>query len=209
MSIKRPALLLACILLALPLSMWADSVGVGNSGGKVLSNGSSLTLTGSTLVKFNGLSFGSLSGQLGTVSLTTGNLISGTLAAGGTFAAGGSFTISANGKDGLPTGTLFSGTFTGPVKWTATWTPNVGPNKAGVWVYTLQGNVSGTLSSAQKLSGTIIETTFDISGGKQFTTVARLNGGSADLTVPEPGSMGLLATGLIGIALLVRRKRAV
>ena len=85
----------------------------------------------------------------------------------------------------------------------------MGPNKQGAWVYTLKGNVSGTLSNGERLSGTIIETTFDVSHGMQFSTTANLNAGSADLTVPEPGTMALFATGLVGLAFLVRRKRAV
>ncbi len=209
MSTKRLVLLFTC-LLALPLSAWANSITINNSRGAITSNGSSLSLTASSLISISGLASGPLSGQLGMVSFTTGSLISGSLAAGGTFAAGGSFTIVANGKDGLPSGSLFSGTFTGPVTWTATWTPNMGPNKQGAWVYTLKGSISGTLSNGEKLSGTIIETTFDVSHGMQFSTMANLNSGSVGLAaVPEPGTMALFATGLVGLALLIRRKRAV
>jgi PEP-CTERM motif-containing protein len=203
MSIRKPALLFVCFCLVLPLSAWANSV-ASNSGGQITSNGVSLTLTGSTLVGFNGLNFGSLSGNLGMVSLTTGSLISGSLSGGGTFAAGGSFTITGNGTNGLPTGLLFKGTFTGPVTWTATWVPNA--DQHGTWVYTLKGNISGTLFNGRKISGTIIETTFDIAQGKVFSTSGRLDLGSANLTVPEPGTLGLLATGLTGLAMLIRRK---
>jgi hypothetical protein len=73
-------------------------------------------------------------------------------------------------------------------------------------LYTLKGNVAGTLSNGEKLSGTIIETTFDVSHGKQFSNMARLDDGEADLSVPEPGTLGLLATGLVGLALLIRKK---
>ncbi len=150
------------------------------------------------------MTLGSVSGNLGTVTLTTGSLLSGSLAAGATFAAGGSFTITGNGSNGLPTGTLFSGTFTGPVTWTATFVPNA--DQHGAWVYTLKGNISGTLMNGQKISGTITETTFDISHGTQFSTSGRLDLGSANLTVPEPGTLGLLATGLIGLAMVIRRR---
>ncbi len=207
MSTKRLVLLFTCFLLALPLSAWANSINVTNSRGQITSSGSSLMLNGSMLIGIGGFgSSGTLSGQLGMVSLNTGNLISGSLAGGGTFAAGGSFTIFSTGKDGLPTGTLFTGTFTGPVTWTATFTPNMGPNKQGAWVYTLKGTVRGTLSNGEKLSGTVIETTFDVTNGKQFSTNANLNFGSANLTVPEPGTMALFATGLVGLALVIRRR---
>jgi hypothetical protein len=208
MSIKR-AVLLFTLSLALPLVAWANSVDVSNSGGRITSNGTTLTLSGSTLVGVEGFGSRPLSGTLGYVTLTTGNLISGSLAAGGTFAAGGSFTLAGNGINGLSSGTLFSGTFTGPVTWTATWTPNMGPNHQGAWIYTLKGNVTGMLSSGTKVSGTIIETTFDVSNGRQFSTMANLNGGLANLSVPEPGTMALLATGLIGLAMLIRRKKTV
>jgi hypothetical protein len=78
-----------------------------------------------------------LPGNLGTVTLTTGALISGTLQMGGTFAAGGSFTITGNGSDGLPNGTIFSGTFNAPVTWTLITLGN------GTHNYTLTGTVIG------------------------------------------------------------------
>lgn len=211
MSIKKVVLLSTCLCLALPLTAWANSVEVFNSRGQITSQGSSLTLNGSAVVGLSGLSSVSTTrdeGRLGTISLTTGNLISGSLTAGGTFAAGGSFTVSMMGKsdDDAQGGMLFTGTFTGPVTWTATFVPNRGPHHAGAWMYTLKGNVSGTLSNGEKLSGTIIETTFDVAQGKQFTTMARLDDGEADLSVPEPGTLGLLASGLVGLALLIRKK---
>ena len=56
--------------------------------------------------------------DLGSVSLHNRSTLSGDLQMGGTFAGGGSFTITGNGTNGIPNGTLFAGTFDGPVTWT-------------------------------------------------------------------------------------------
>jgi hypothetical protein len=107
-------LLLAVLALALPMAVFAaSSVGYTNSGGTLAGSNSGLTLTGSTLVGVNGFNGGGLitGNDLGSVSLSTGALMSGSLQTGGTFAAGGSFAITGNGSNGIPNGTLFSGTF--------------------------------------------------------------------------------------------------
>ena len=50
-----------------------------------------------------------------------------------------------------------------------------------------------------------METTFDVSHGMQFSSMANLNDGTAELTsVPEPGTLGLM---LIGLPLMLRRRR--
>ena len=52
-----------------------------------------------------------------------------------------SFAISGNGGNGIPNGTLFSGTFDGPVTWTLLTLAN------GTHNYTLFGTVSGTTNT--------------------------------------------------------------
>ncbi len=200
----RRVVLLALLALALPVLSWANSSNdlvFTNTGGKItLGAGSTLKLSGSILTSFTGLNGVTTTGKLGTVNFTTGSLISGTISAGGTFAAGGSFTIMGNGSNGIPKGVLFTGSFNGPVTWTAVQQPK------GNFTYTLSGSVSGKLSNGSPAGGGTVQFTFDVPSYQQFSTSVRLNNGVTTVTVPEPGTLGLLGTGLIGIAGLVRRK---
>jgi len=197
-------LLLAVLALALPTALFAgSSVDYTNSGGMLSGSSSGLTLSGSTLIVANGLNGGGpVFGNLGTVTLTTGALISGSLAQGGVFAGGGSFTITGNGTNGIPNGTVFSGTFDGPVTWTLVTLSN------GTHNYTLgPAGFTGMGGSGVRTVGATNQLT--INTGKGFfdgsTTIAS-GDSNLSLVVPEPGSLGLLGTGLIGLGGVVRRK---
>jgi len=189
--------LMALLALALPVAAFANSsVDFTNSGG-TLSGSSSLTLSGSTLVVVNGLNGGGLiAGNLGTISFTTGTLTSGSLAGGGTFAAGGSFTVTGNGTNGIPNGVIFSGTFSEPVQWILV---DAGTNNAH---YILTGSVSGMLGGSFVTVGVTTQLT------KPGVFNGSIGGSSGDTNIvtPEPGTLGLLGTGLLGIAGVVRRK---
>src|ERR1700730_13066580 len=134
---KRIALL-ALLALALPLAALGDSIDTTNSGGKLAGSTAGMILSGSLLTEVVGFHGGQAQGNLGSVALSTGALSGGSLQMGGTFNAGGSFVISSNGASGLPSGTLFNGSFTGPVSWTLVTLSN------GTHSYTLTGAVSGT-----------------------------------------------------------------
>lgn len=196
------------LLLCLPVTMWANSSNLvfQNSGGKItVGAGSSLQLSNSTLTSFTGLNGNVINGTLGTVSFKTGAMSIGTLGTSGTFLAGGSFTISGNGSKGMGTGVLFTGTFTGPVSWVGTFN-QAGNNGLGAWTYVLKGTVSGMLNNGSPAQGATVQFTFDVSKGQPFSKSVRLNQGLTTVTVPEPGTLGLLGTGLLGLAGLVRRK---
>src|ERR1700704_5403472 len=109
----KRVLWLTVLALAVPLTAFANSVDFMNSVGILAGSNSGLSLTGSALTGVNGLGgLGPVKGNnLGTVSFRTGALSRGSLQNGCIFAAGGSFTITGNGSNGVPSGTIFSGTF--------------------------------------------------------------------------------------------------
>lgn len=198
---------LLLLTLALPVAGFANSIDFTNSGGTLSGGNSGLSLSGSTLIAINGPPLGLILGDLGGVTFSTGALSSGNLQTGGAFAAGGTFVITGNGTDGIPNGVIFSGTFSGPVTWTVITLAN------GTHNYTLTGALTGSWFTGQKVNGAVVQLTINTGAGL-FNGSGTISSGDINLSgvglreivTPEPSSISLLGTGLIGLASILRRK---
>jgi PEP-CTERM motif len=196
----RRVVVLALLALALPMAAWADGIDLTNKFGTISISNAGITSKGSELTSFNGIQ-AQPGHSLGTVSYSTGALLTGSIAAGGTFSdVGSSFDVVGKGNYGEPKGPIFTGSFVGPITWTL-----VGQTKNKVH-YELTGNLSGQLWTGRTVTGS---TTQDIysTPGQLRAGVGHISLGTSHLNTPEPGTLGLLGTGLLGIAGTFRRKK--
>jgi len=189
-----------------------------NNDGDFISTGQTsgtLSLNGSTLTQIQGLvNYGipnesvSSPASLGSLSLTTAAMSSGNILTGATFGSGGNITFT------YSNGVTFTGSFTA-----ASFNPS--SLAANTWqfsgtimngILTVPGYAPATVATAVTVDLTTVGAPANCTqgGGCSFVDSA----GTTNFTppalnlVPELGSLTLVGSGLVGLALLVRRRRS-
>jgi hypothetical protein len=75
----------------------------------------------------------------------------------------------------------------------------------GTHQYTLFGAVSGSLGNGYATVGATTQLVVTTGKG-YFSGSANLSSGDTNIVVPEPGTLSLFGTGLVGLAGVIRRK---
>jgi hypothetical protein len=199
-SNMKAALILIVLALASPLTAFADGIVLTNQGGNIAISNAGISSIGSQLRSFNGI-VAPPGHSIGSVRFSTGALTSGSLATGGTFSStGSSFVVIGKGNYGQPKGTIFSGSFVGPIIWTLTSAPG-----AKNLTFTLSGTIQGMLYDGRKVTGTTVQNIFTVNG-QLSQGIGHIRVGSTPLAIPEPGTLSLFGAGLVGLGGMFRRK---
>jgi hypothetical protein len=196
---KRGAVVLGLCALLLPIAAWADRLSLINEFGSVTLTNAGIISRGSELTGFNGITPPPRH-SLGSVSFSTGALIQGSILGGGVFSStGSSFVVIGSGKYGVPNGTIFSGSFIGPIAWVLV--SHTGNN----YVFDLLGSLQGMLYTGRSVTGVTAQTIYVNQNQWNHNQRGSIGLGRARFgpelrAGPESGTLGLFATGLIVIA---------
>jgi len=182
-----------------------------NAGGQATGGSAGLAMDGtggsisSTVIQVNGVTganLGSLTFTTGAFTPAAGQSLGGnSVGLAGTFAPG-TLTITLTTPFSGFAGVLFTGTFGAPgapIQWLYLGKAN------NLFQYELVGQVSGTYEGGQTLTG--ITTQVFFSSKTKYTGGAiSLANGNTNIVTPEPRTLGLMGTGLVGLGLVFRQK---
>ena len=201
--------LLALLVVVLPVLARADTIDLTNEFGSVTILNSGITSVGSQLrsVTVDGKNIGS-GHAMGSVTFWTGAFIptgpTSTIWTGGEFTGGAASDFTVKGKWGplkADKGTIFSGQFVGPVDWTL-----VAGGKF-FHEYLLTGEIKGQLWNGHMATGSVSEEIYTFWNQEEKDHKGSIHLGSTVInSTPEPGTLGLLGSGLLAMAGALRRK---
>lgn len=148
---KRTTVLALLVWVLLPSVAWARRDWFNNEHGGISASNSGIVTRGSQLIDCFKI-VAPKGHSLGLVIFSTGALLTGSLQTGGTFdSAGSRFTVIGKGNYGEPKGTIFSGSFIGPVTWTLI-------SKTGAkLVFELHGHVIGEVYTGRMVTATVTQ----------------------------------------------------
>jgi PEP-CTERM motif len=212
---KRVTVIVGLCALLLSAAAWADNIKLTNNFGSVSVTDAGIVSTGMQLKSY-GLVTAGAGHSLGTVSFHTGAftaagtcsvspLCSGTFAGGAASSfivtGGGAWIKTLTGTTSTHV-TLFSGSFVGPVDWQLL---SIGPN-GYAYNFKLSGTIRGQFWDGRTVNGTTTQYITLYKNQWVNDHGGNIGLGTTHLAVPEPSTLGLLGTGLIGIAGTLRRK---